>query len=81
METQERGHASPEAELSFRSEQLRATVSLRKWRACAVAPGAAGFVGLEEEGAHQGGRAVDNFLALVLPLKFRLGTVCIGDYS
>lgn len=53
-----RKQASPEAELSFRSVQLRATVSLRNWRACAVAPGAAGFVGLEEEGAHQGGRPV-----------------------
>lgn len=70
------------AELSFRSEQLRATVSLRNWRACAVAPGAAGFVGLEEDGAHQGGRPVDNFLALVLPPQFRrMGTVCIGGYS
>lgn len=62
METQERGQASPEAELSFRSEQLRVTVSLRKWRPCAVAPGAAGFVGLEEEGAYQDGRPLDNFL-------------------
>lgn len=47
-----------------------------------MAPGAAGFVGLEEDGAHQGGRPVDNFLALVLPPQFRrMGTVCIGGYS
>lgn len=46
-----------------------------------MTPGDAGFVGLEEDGAHQGGRPADNFLALVLPLQFRMGTVCIGGYS
>lgn len=54
MEIKESRQASPEAELFFQTEQLRATDSLRNWRVCVVALGAAGFVGLEGERVYQG---------------------------
>lgn len=77
MEIKERRQAYREAELFFQSEQVRAKVSVSSWRVYSVAPGTSGCAGLEGERAF----SVANFLALVLPLQFQIGTVCIGSYS